>query len=464
MSSLFPPLSARLQPLTDTARPVDAAKLDARRRRRVNRVFLIGASYGVDCLLLLGFAAAGVAHWSTVAVYLALSLSATLTFWCILRRPQADNYRDPYLATWQVAAGLATLVIGLHLEPGLAFFFLGGMFVVFAFATLRLSLKETLVAWIAVSAAIIPVFSPDLGPSTMRGFDAFASLLAALSFALFLGRCILAGYFSYWLRVSYHGRSLEADAANQQLERRVAERTSELTRANVDLEHANTQLQAHAYAMAHEFRAPLRAIDGFTGLLGEEYAGKPLDAEAADLIARTRKASNRMAGLVDDLAHLATVSRAVARPQPVDLVPIAGPIIEACRVRFPERQVDWVHPPTLHVMADPDLARVALGVLIDNAWKFTAHVAVARIELGVAEQDGGSEVFLCDNGVGFDRAYADKLFGIFQRLHAGDEYEGNGIGLAMFERIVNLHGGRVRAEGVPGAGACFYFTLPGESP
>lgn len=461
MSSLLPPLSARLQPIGDQPRPVDLDKQAARRQRRVSRVWLIGVSYGIDALLMCGFAAVGAARWLTVALYSLAAILVTLAFWSILRRPQADHYKDPYLTRWQVAAGLATTVGGIYLEPGMGLFFLGGMFVVFAFATLRLSLKETLVAWLVVGVVSAPAFASGVMFSAAREFNKNAALLAAASFMLFAARCIMVGYFGYWLRVSHQGKTLEADAINQQLERRVALRTDQLTRANLELEHVNRQLQAHAYAMAHEFRAPLRAIDGFTALLGEEYADRPLDTDAADLIRRTRSASNRMAGLVDDLAHLATVSRAVAHPQRLDLVAITRPIIEACRLRFPERQVEWVHPPTLHVMADPELARVALGALIDNAWKFTSLTPAARIELGMAQQGDQSEVFLRDNGVGFDRAYADKLFGIFQRLHAGDEYEGNGIGLAMFERIVSLHGGRVRAEGAPGAGACFHFTLPG---
>jgi light-regulated signal transduction histidine kinase (bacteriophytochrome) len=293
----------------------------------------------------------------------------------------------------------------------------------------------------------------------MREFDNRAALLAGLAFMLFICRCIVVGHMGYRLRVSYYDRSVEAGAANLLLERRVAERTAELTRTNEELDKAGRHLQAHAYAMAHELRAPLRAIDGFSGLLANEYAGRPLDAEALDFIARTRQAGNRLAVLVDDLAQLAKVSRAIAQPQAIDLVALAIRIVEACGHRFPERSVAFLHPPSMMVMADPDLMQSALQVLIDNAWKFTAQTPAARVELGMQHRDGGVEVFVRDNGIGFDRAYADKLFGIFQRLHPGDEFEGSGIGLALLERIVGLHGGRVWAEGAPGAGATFYFTL-----
>jgi signal transduction histidine kinase len=421
----------------------------------------VGASYLLDGLLLTGFAITGAAHWATPVAFLILGGLGTLAFWLILRRPQAERYRDQYLTRWQFAYAATVQVVGIYMEPGLAAFFLGVLFIIFAVATLRLSLREMLVLWLLVGVAIIPAFRTGAVFSLMRDFSREAALVAAVSYMLITLRCILIGYLGYRLRLSYYGRSREVGAANRQLEQWVLERTAELTHANRDLIQVNRELQAYAYAMVHEFRGPLRAINGYSALLGKEYAGKPLDADGEVLIERTRAASNRMAELVDSLSHLATVSRTVARPRALDLVPLATHIVQAFQRRDPARAVEWAHPPELMVDADPELMRSALRVLIDNAWKFTARMPGARIELGVEETAGVREIFVRDNGAGFDRAYADKLFGIFQRLHSESEFEGNGVGLALLERIVSLHGGQVRAEGVPGEGATFRFTLPG---
>lgn len=239
---------------------------------------------------------------------------------------------------------------------------------------------------------------------------------------------------------------------NEVLEQRVAERTAQLKAINQELE-------AFAYSVSHDLRAPLRAIDGFSQALLEDYETR-LDAEGRDFLLRVRAASQRMAQLIDDLLKLSRLSRGELHCERVDLSDLAREIVVNLRQQQPERQVDVTIAPQLIVYGDARLLRIALENLLGNAWKFTSKTAAARIELGVMAQEGQPVYFIRDNGAGFEMAYADKLFGAFQRLHQNTEFEGTGIGLATVQRIIHRHGGRIWAEGVVGQGATFYFTLP----
>jgi PAS domain S-box-containing protein len=257
---------------------------------------------------------------------------------------------------------------------------------------------------------------------------------------------------------------------NDELEQRVRERTAQL-------EAANKELEAFSYSVSHDLRAPLRTIDGFSQALLEDYHHR-LDNNGQDDLRRVRAAAQHMAQLIDDMLELARVSRAEMRRQPVNLSGLAQAILADLRREQPERRVEIVIAQELDAQGDPRLLRVALENLLSNAWKFTGQQPQARIEFGalpppspdaasgegggVAHSAGaGGEVFFVrDNGAGFDMAYADKLFGVFQRLHRAAEFPGTGVGLATVQRIIHRHGGRVWAEGAPGGGATFYFTLP----
>ncbi|WP_051181676.1 PAS domain S-box protein [Thermithiobacillus tepidarius DSM 3134] len=242
-------------------------------------------------------------------------------------------------------------------------------------------------------------------------------------------------------------------ALNEELERRVLERTAELTAANRELE-------AFSYSVSHDLRAPLRAIDGFSQALLEDY-GEALDMAGREHLARVRRASQRMAELIDDLLNLSRITHSEMHRRSVNLSELAGQAAEHLRATQPQRPVTVVIVPDVIAHGDARLLQIALENLLGNAWKFTRKQADARIEFGMREQDGQPVYFVRDNGAGFDMAYADKLFGAFQRLHSPGEFEGHGIGLATVARIIARHGGRIWAEGAVGRGATFYFTLGG---
>ena len=245
----------------------------------------------------------------------------------------------------------------------------------------------------------------------------------------------------------------------------LAERASkDLEDANSELEGTNRELEAFSYSVSHDLRAPLRAIDGFSQILQEDYE-EALDDEGLDYLGRVRAASRQMATLIDDLLDLSRVGRRPLRREPVDLASLAAGIIEELKETQPGREVEFVAGENIMAWGDVSLLKVALENLLGNAWKFTARESEARIEFGVDRNPGPGFLapvyYVRDNGAGFDQTYADKLFGAFQRLHGQDEFEGTGIGLATVARIVHRHGGRVWAEGTVGEGATFYFTLGG---
>ena len=242
-------------------------------------------------------------------------------------------------------------------------------------------------------------------------------------------------------------------------EERIRELNAALEKKLNELTAANQELAAFSYSVSHDLRAPLRSIDGFSQALLEDYADK-LDDPGREHLTRVRAATQRMGHLIDDLLKLSRVTRAEMRPIAVDLSALASDVFAELRKSKPDRRVECHIEPGLAAEGDVRLLRVALENLLGNAWKFTGKTANAKIEFGATrDADGASSYFVRDNGAGFDMVYADKLFGAFQRLHSMDEFPGTGIGLATVQRIVHRHGGQVRAEGVPGQGATFHFTL-----
>ena len=220
----------------------------------------------------------------------------------------------------------------------------------------------------------------------------------------------------------------------------------------------NKELEAFSYSVSHDLRAPLRSIDGFSRALLEDYL-EVLDEDGQDYLNRVRAASQRMAQLIDDLLDLSRVTRSEIHREALDVSEIARSILDTLQASDTARQVQVAVAPAISADGDERMVRVVLENLLNNAWKFTENEAVARIEFGSNWQGTEQVYFVKDNGVGFDMAYSDKLFGAFQRLHSLNDFDGNGIGLATVQRIIHRHGGRVWAESEVGQGATFYFTL-----
>ena len=239
---------------------------------------------------------------------------------------------------------------------------------------------------------------------------------------------------------------------NEELEKRVGERTAQL-------EAANKELEAFAYSVSHDLRAPLRAMDGFSKAVLEDY-GKLLDERGQHYLKRVREASQKMGRLIDDLLGLSRFTRNELRLEAVDVSAMAASVIAELRHIHPTRQVETTITPGLQARADANLTRIVLVNLLSNAWKFTERKTTAHIVVGGEVTPKGLACFVQDDGAGFDMAYADKLFGAFQRLHGNDEFEGTGVGLATVKRIIHRHGGRVWAEAEVSRGATFHFTVP----
>jgi light-regulated signal transduction histidine kinase (bacteriophytochrome) len=264
-------------------------------------------------------------------------------------------------------------------------------------------------------------------------------------------------------RITDRLRSRELEAARALVEKRAAEDRARLAdkleATNRDLEAANKELEAFCYSVSHDLRSPLRTIDGFSLALLEDY-GEKLDEGGRDCLNRVRAGCLRMAQLIDDLLGLSNVTRREFYPGKVDLSKTAEDVIRTLRDGDRERSFAVGIQPGLTVRGDHGLLKVLLENLLGNAWKFTTKTSEPEIRFGFKKDRG--EYFVEDNGAGFDMAYAKKLFGAFQRLHSQEEFPGTGIGLATVQRVVHRHGGRIRAEGAPGKGAAFYFTLNAE--
>jgi len=244
----------------------------------------------------------------------------------------------------------------------------------------------------------------------------------------------------------------------RRMEEDVQKLNEDLKQRAAQLEAANKELETFSYSVSHDLRAPLRSIDGFSHVVLEDY-GEQLPTDARNYLERVRAAAQRMAVLIDDLLNLSRVTRTALQPRFINLSKIAEEIIRELEEREPHRQPKVSINPELMVEADPHLIHIVLENLLSNAWKFTARQEQAHIEFGQIDRAKERTFFVRDNGVGFDMAYSDKLFGVFQRLHSVSDYPGTGVGLATVQRIISIHGGRIWAESAEGKGATFYFTL-----
>lgn len=250
-----------------------------------------------------------------------------------------------------------------------------------------------------------------------------------------------------------------AQQARDEAARKVQELAAALAQRASELEELNRELEAFSYSVSHDLRSPLRALDGFSQALLTDYGDAPLDDRGRDYLQRIRRASQKMGRLIDDLLELSRLSRVTMQRRPVDFSAIARDVIADLSMASPERSVDVVIEDGLRVEGDSRLIEIMLRNLLGNAWKFTSKHPRARIEVGRHESDGESTYFVRDDGAGFDMAYAGQLFAPFQRLHSDLEFGGTGIGLAIVQRIVGRHGGRIWVEAKVDRGATFFFTF-----
>lgn len=241
---------------------------------------------------------------------------------------------------------------------------------------------------------------------------------------------------------------------NAELEERVHERTAQL-------ETANRELEAFSYTVSHDLRAPLRAVDGFARILVEDF-GPKLPTEAQGYVQRVREGAQRMAQLIDDLLTFSRLGRQPLRRQEVNHRALVDQVLAEFEVEVAGRQIDWDLGPLPPTRGDASLLKQVWVNLLSNAIKFTARREHAVIRVGFRTEKGEGIYFVTDNGAGFNMRYAQRLFGVFNRLHRADEFPGTGVGLAIVQRIVQRHGGRIWAESVPDQGATFHFTLGAE--
>jgi len=283
--------------------------------------------------------------------------------------------------------------------------------------------------------------------------------IALLSYQFFAASIVFVSLLGWLLWLTLQRTALRP--LEDEIKRR--ERTElELRGRTQELEAANKELDAFCYSISHDLRAPLRAIDGFSQMVLEDYRDK-LDAQGQNYLQRVCVATQRLGQLIDDLLRLSRFALQELVPIDVDLSALAQQFAEQRSTADPSRMVTFNIAAKLHAWGDPQLLQVVMHNLLDNAWKFSSGKSPAHIEFGMLLRDGQRIFFVRDNGAGFDMQYAAKLFGAFQRMHKQTEFPGSGIGLALVKRILNRHGGDIRAEAAPGQGAVFYFTLKGDA-
>ncbi len=261
------------------------------------------------------------------------------------------------------------------------------------------------------------------------------------------------------------GQTLIGGAELKSLRADLEERNRQLGERTRELDNAVRELDSFAYSVSHDLRAPLRVVDGFTTIVLEDYGdrGKPLDEVGRDHLRRIVAASQRMNTMIDTLLGLSRMTSRELSRERVDLSQIARELTDDLRAQDGARAVDFVVAPDLRTDGDSTLLRLVLQNLLGNAYKFTGKNRLARVEFGARADANGLAYYVRDNGAGFDMRFAEKMFGLFQRLHSANEFPGTGVGLATVQKIIRRHGGRVWAEAVAapneGHGATFYFTL-----
>lgn len=327
---------------------------------------------------------------------------------------------------------------------------------------IRISLIYTVIGafWILISDRVVLFF--------FRNPDVITNISIYKGWAFVLGN----GFLLYYLirKDMYQVQKVQEDLRKKQeelqimyeenvnlsieLEQRVADRTAQL-------EAANRELETFSFSVSHDLKAPLRAIDGFSRILDEDYSAS-LDNDCSRIIKIIRKNTNLMMQLIDDLLSFSRVSMAQISKIEIEMNLLVHNVIADMKLQYPDRKIEFKVNTLKPLYGDVSMFRQVLVNLISNSIKFTANREVAEIEIGCIRQENDTVYYIRDNGVGFDMKYSGKLFGVFQRLHTEDEFDGHGIGLSIIQRIIHKHGGRVWIEAELDKGASVYFSLPGK--
>ena len=299
------------------------------------------------------------------------------------------------------------------------------------------------------------IWNASFAPTPVLVKNKIAESRAVLYFGLLISLMTL---MAVYLAQNYFKKSSLLSIKQQEL---LLYQEELLVKQNVLLA-ANVELENFSYSVSHDLRAPLRHIIGFAELLNTRLQGK-LDEKSQHYLTVISEAGNNMGGLIDNLLDFSNMGRMDLNNRRVDLSELLSKVIESFRAEIADRDIDWVLADLPVVMADRSMLQLVLVNLLSNALKFTRYKTKTKIEIGWSQDEMNSRyvvIYVKDNGVGFDMQFKDRLFTIFQRLHNAEEFEGTGVGLANVQRIIRRHGGRVWAEGIPGVGATFYFTLP----
>ena len=399
------------------------------------------------------------ARWLAGLLVLMIAAFGTLDAYYLLTRP---GYVPPWYGYLFLGTSYGLVRTGRYTAGALLALAMNPL-VVFALIASGASASPMttlsfLVLGIMLASVLLPV-TAVLGLVLLDAVGVIALALQSGAFGTFVGPLVLviiSGGISCvgaMLRERIEEDRREALLhANSLLEDRVRART-------LELERANDELEAFAYSASHDLRTPLRAIDAYAAILLED-AGATLDERSRDFLGRIRSSTRRMTELVDGMLELSKLSRAVVRVEALDLAEVGREVVQELRTTEPDHEVTFVCPDVLPAHGDRALVRMALTNLIHNSWKFTRGREAPRVELG--EEKGSAAdacYFVKDNGIGFDQALVDKLFEPFQRLHGIEQHAGTGIGTTIVARAIERHGGRVWADGDPGRGAVFRFTL-----
>jgi signal transduction histidine kinase len=393
----------------------------------------------------------------------AVGLNLLAVFFSLIGLILIQFFHRPRLAAYLVMSGIYTSLFG----PGV---FTGGidsssmvwLFIIPLAAALMAGDKAGLIWSIITVLSLVGLFifnrvlMIDYTIHPTESIDRLIDLVCAMSImmiAIWLNETIKKRVMNQLEQEISERKEVENEvrSLNEALETHVKERTAQL-------EQANQELASLSYSMAHSLRTPIRALDGFSYVLLEEY-NHILDETGKDYLNRIRRASRHIWQMTDDLIELLSITHKELKLSRVDLSSMSQQIMQGLKNTQPERQVEFTCPEGFSIEADPELTQVLMDNLLGNAWKFTRECPLAQIELGSLVQEGQPVFFVRDNGAGIDMAYYDKLFGVFQRLHAPNEFEGRGVGLAIVQRILQRHGGRIWADGAVNQGATFFFTM-----